>query len=348
MTDAHALHHFTHTPLAELCALAHARRCEFLPGDQASYLVMRIVSYTNVCVADCSYCAFYRRPNHPESYTLSHAQIFAKLDDLRAHGGTLVAMEGGFNPYLRIEHYEKMFRAVRDRYGDALEIYGPTIVEVLFIARVSKISLETALHRLRDSGLRWIPGGGAEILTDEWRKKLSPKKYSVQEYLDGMRVAQRLGFGTTATMVMGFGEGFAARVEHLRHVRDLQDATGGFASFLLWTYQSDHTALGGVRTSNEDYLRSVAVARLYLDNIPVIRASFLTQHASGPLALRAGAHDFDIALEDQVTQQAGTVLETNVARVLDWVRAAGITPVRRDVFPVMRMSDSGGVQGKTE
>lgn len=311
---------------------AHEIRCRHYPESQASYVIMRIVSYTNVCVADCSYCAFYRRPGDPEAYVLSHEEIFAKIDALRAVGGSLVAMEGGFHPKLRIDHYEDLFRAVRKRYSDAIEIYGPTIVEVIFIAKSSRISLEEALVRLRESGLRWIPGGGAEILTDEWRRRLSPKKYSVQEYLEGMELAQRLDFGTTATMVIGFGESWKDRLEHLRHIRDLQDRTGGFSSFLLWTYQPDNTLLGGSRTANEDYLKAVAVSRLFLDNIPVIRASFLTQYDQGPLALKWGAHDFDIPLEDQVTQLAGAKIEENVEKVLDWVRQEGIEPVKRRPF----------------
>lgn len=337
ISDHEALQCFAEAQLPALCAQAHARRCEFFPDGQASYTIMRIVSYTNVCVADCAYCAFYRRPKHPDGYVLSHNAIFAKIDELVHSGGEMVAMEGGFNPYLQVDHYESMFRAVRARYGDAIEIYGPTIVEVLFIARVSKITPADCLRRLRDAGLRWIPGGGAEILTDAWRKRLSPKKYTVAEYLDGMRLAQGLGYGTTATMVIGFGEDAAARVEHLRHIRQLQDETGGFASFLLWTYQSDHTALGGARPSEEDYLRTVALARLYLDNIPVIRASFLTQHTQGPRALCAGAHDFDIALEDQVTQLAGARVEQNVDTVLQWVRDAGITPIKRRPFGIPPM-----------
>ena len=322
----------------ELREKAHEIRCGHCPDGQASYLIMRIVSYTNVCVADCSYCAFYRRPGDPESYILSHEEIFAKIDALRAVGGSLVAMEGGFHPKLRIDHYEDLFRAVRKRYGDAIEIYGPTIVEVIFIARSSRIPLKEALVRLRESGLRWIPGGGAEILTDEWRKKLSPKKYSVREYLEGMELAQSVGFGTTATMVIGFGETWRDRLEHLRHIRDLQDRTGGFSSFLLWTYQPDNTALGGSRTTNDDYLKAVAISRLFLDNIPVIRASFLTQYDQGPLALKWGAHDFDIPLEDQVTQLAGAKIEENVQKVLGWVRGAGIEPVKRKPFTPCRGS----------
>ncbi len=315
---------------ASLRAAAHEVRCRHYPANQASYLVMRIVSYTNVCVADCSYCAFYRRPGDKDAYVLTPEQIFVKLDELIAAGGSLVAMEGGFNPKLEISDYEHFFRSVRERYQDRIEIYGPTIVEVIFTARRSRISLEEALMRLKEAGLRWIPGGGAEILTDAWREKLSPKKYSVKEYLDGMETAQRLGFGTTATMVIGFGETWEDRLEHLRHIRDLQDKTGGFASFLLWTYQPDHTTLAGRRVDNEEYLDAVAVSRLFLDNIPIIRASVLTQHDQGPKALLCGAHDFDIPLEDQVTQLAGAKIERNVDKVLEWVRAVGIEPVKRE------------------
>lgn len=311
---------------------AHEARCQRYPDGKASYVIMRIVSYTNVCVADCSYCAFYRRPNDVEAYVLSNDQIAVKIDELIAAGGSLVAMEGGFNPKLRIDHYENLFRSVRQRYGEAVEIYGPTIVEVIFIAKSSRISLEEALTRLKESGLRWIPGGGAEILTDEWRQKLSPKKYTVKDYIDGMETAQKVGLGTTATMVIGFGETWEDRIEHLERVRELQDKTGGFSSFLLWTYQPDNTVWKGDRVSNEDYLKSVAISRLYLDNIPVIRASFLTQNEKGPEALKWGAHDFDIALEDQVTQLAGAKVERNVENVLGWVKEAGIEAVKRGPF----------------
>lgn len=332
LNEQQALHYFQFTPLVELQAEAHERRTQYLPGNQATYLIMRIVSYTNVCVADCKYCAFYRRPGDKEGYTLSHEQIFEKIDTLLAQGGSLVAMEGGFNPALKIDHYEKLFQAVRKRYGDQIEIYGPTSVEVLFVARNSKIPLSEAYQRLKDSGLRWIPGGGAEILTNEWRRKLSPKKYSVDQYMEAIETAQKIGLGTTATMVIGFGEPYEARVEHLQRIRALQDKTNGFASFLCWTYQSQNTELGGAVTPNEDYLRTIAVARLYLDNIRSIRASFLTQGKQGVAALQSGADDFDIALEDQVTQKAGITIEENMEQVLTWVRNRGITPIKRKPY----------------
>lgn len=328
------IRNYAAAPFDEIAAAAHEVRCQHMPSDQASYVIMRIVSYTNVCVADCKYCAFYRRPGDPEGYTLSNETIFAKIDELVAEGGNLVAMEGGFNPYLKIDHYEQMFRAVRDRYGFDVEIYGPTIVEVQFVAKASRISMEDALKRLWDAGLRWIPGGGAEILTDTWRKKLSPRKYAVSDYIDGMRLAQSLGYGTTATMVIGFGENMDDRIEHLEHVRKLQDETGGFSSFLLWSYQPENTAFAGAGTTNDDYLRTTALARLHLDNIPIIRASILTQGAGAAQALKCGAHDFDIPLEDQVTQQAGVTIERNVDRVLGWVRENGITPINREPLPL--------------
>ena len=329
-----ALQLFYNEPLESLQAMAQEAHAKIHPANEATYLIMRIVSVTNICIADCKYCAFYRRPGHPEGYILSHEEIFKKTDELLAKGGSLVAMEGGFNPELKIDHYENLFRAMRKRYRDSIEIYGPTSVEVLFIARNSKISTEETLTRLQESGLRWIPGGGAEILTQEWRHKLSPKKYSVAQYFETMETAQRLGFGTTATMVIGFGEPFEARVEHLEKMRQHQDKTNGFASFLCWTFQTENTALGGTPTSNEDYLRTIAVARLYLDNIPTLRASLLTQGERGAEALRFGANDFDIALEDQVTQKAGVRLEDNVGQVLTWVQKQGITPVKRKPYAI--------------
>jgi len=332
LSDQDAINLFKNSTLEELCEVASQSKLKHHPKTPASYVIMRIVSLTNVCVADCSYCAFYRHLGDKDAYVLTHDQVFAKVDELIDKGGSMVAMEGGFHPKLKIEHYESLFRAMRARYGDKIEIYGPTIVEAIWIAKSSKLSLEDCLKRLMKAGLRWIPGGGAEILTDEWRKKLSPNKYSVADYIEGMRTAQQLGMGTTATMVIGFGEPIEARVEHLRHVRELQDETNGFASFLLWTYQSQNTSLGGAVTSNDDYLRSVAISRLYLDNIPHIRASVLTQGAGGPEALLYGANDFDIPLEDQVTQLAGAKIESNIDRVLGWVRERGLAPTKRDPF----------------
>ena len=334
ITKSEALKLFENASLESLQKAAHAKRCKIVPDKKATYIIMRILSYTNVCIADCSYCAFYRRPGDPEGYVLSEKEIFQKLDELQAVGGSLAAMEGGFNPTLKLEHYENLVRSIRKRYGDSIEIYGPTAVETLFLARSSKVPLEEALKRLRDAGLRWIPGGGAEILTNEWRRKLSPKKYSVDQYFQVMRTAKELGYGITSTMVIGFGEDFQARVEHLDRVREFQDETNAFKSFLCWTYQSQNTALGGKVTTHEDYLRTLAIARLYLDNIPHIRASFLTQGQGGVTALQYGADDFDVVLEDQVTEKAGVQLEKRVETVLNWVWEAGIEPIGRKPYEV--------------
>ena len=252
ITKSEALDLFQNASLGSLQKAAHTKRCKIVPDKKATYLIMRILSYTNICIADCAYCAFYQRPGDPEGYVLSEKEIFQKLDELQAVGGSLAAMEGGFNPTLKLEHYENLVRSIRKRYGDSIEIYGPTAVETLFLARSSKVPLEEALKRLRDAGLRWIPGGGAEILTNEWRRKLSPKKYSVDQYFQVMRTAKELGYGITSTMVIGFGEDFQARVEHLDRVREFQDEANAFKSFLCWTYQSQNTALGGKVTIHED------------------------------------------------------------------------------------------------
>ncbi len=334
ISSEEALNLFETATLDDLKTKASLAKARFFEPKSATYIVMRIVSYTNICVADCSYCAFYRKPGDTQGYVLTLDQIYEKADALVAQGGTLIAMEGGFNPELKLDHYEKLVRSLRARYGDKIEIYGPTAVELLFIARTSKVSVDEALSRLAKAGLRWIPGGGAEILTNAWRKKLSPKKYSVEQYFEVMRAATRAGFGTTSTMVIGFGENFADRVAHLERVREHQDQTGGFASFLLWTYQSQNTALGGSVTTNEDYLRTLAIARLYLDNIEHVRASFLTQGERGPEALLYGANDFDIVLEDQVTEMAGVNLQKKTETVLNWVKGAGITAVKRPYFAV--------------
>lgn len=342
LTESQALELFENASLDRLQTMAHQRRCQILPEPSATYLIMRIVSITNVCIADCSYCAFYRSPGHQEGYVLTEEEIFKKIDALLQRGGSLIAMEGGFNPNLKIDHYENLFQAIRDRYGEKIEIYGPTAVEVLFIARNSKIPVSEALGRLKNAGLNWIPGGGAEILTPEWRHKLSPKKYSVGQYVETMETAQKLGFGTTATMVIGFGEPYEARVEHLKIIRDLQDQTGGFKSFLPWTYQNQNTKLGGPVTSNEDYLRTVAISRLYLDNIPHLRASILTQGKQGALSLWYGADDFDIPLEDQVTEQAGVTIEENIETVLGWVKSVGLMPVKRKPFREVKNATTDG------
>jgi cyclic dehypoxanthinyl futalosine synthase len=312
----------------ELARLAQIVRGRYHAPHSATYLIMRIINYTNVCVAKCDYCAFYRLPKDPETYLLPREAIFAKIDELIELGGDLVGFNGGFHPGLKIDYYADLFSSIRERYGDRIEFYALTIVEFLYIARVSRIPNAEALRILREAGVRWITGGGAEILTDTFRRRHSPTKYSVKEYLDAQRDILNAGMKTTATMVIGFDESFEERLEHLAAVRNFQDETDGLFSFLCWTYKPYNTILGGKEIESSEYLRHLALCRIYLDNIRHIRASVLTQNANALIGLKYGANDFDVPLEDEVTQKAGAVIE-DVNRVLGYAREAGFEPTYR-------------------
>jgi cyclic dehypoxanthinyl futalosine synthase len=290
---------------------------------------MRIINYTNICVAQCDYCAFYRLPKSPEGYLLTHQAIFDKIDELLSVGGHLIGFNGGFNPKLTIDYYEELFGAIRRKYSDRLEFYALTVVELLYIARVSRIPVKEAVRILRDAGVRWIKGGGAEILADSFRQRHSPQKYTVAEYLDAQRDIIAGGIRTTGTMVIGFDESLEERLEHLEALRQFQDETDALVSFLVWTYKPYHTELGGIEIATTDYLRHLALCRIYLDNIKHIRTSVLTQNANALRGLRYGADDFDIPWEDEVTQSAGAVIEQDVERVLDYARVEGFHPERR-------------------
>jgi cyclic dehypoxanthinyl futalosine synthase len=331
--EARSLHlHASDDDLKRLAGIVRGRYHD--PGA-ATYLVMRIINYTNVCVARCDYCAFYRLPKSPEGYVLPREAIFQKIDELLELGGDLVGFNGGFNPRLKIDYYADLFSAIRQRYGDRLEFYAMTVVEFLYVARVSRISNAEALRILKDAGVRWITGGGAEVLADSFRKRHSPFKYTVKEYLDTQRDILEAGLKTTGTMVIGFDETLEERLEHLESVRRFQDAhrhhSGGLFSFLAWTYKPYNTALGGEEIAPQEYLRHLALCRIYLDNIPHLRASVLTQNANALVGLQYGADDFDIPIEDEVTEMAGATIERDIERVLGYAREAGYTPRYRHV-----------------
>jgi cyclic dehypoxanthinyl futalosine synthase len=315
-------------PDEDLKRLAQIVRGRYHAPDAATYLIMRIVNYTNVCVARCDYCAFYRLPKDPDTYVLPREAVFAKIDELIEAGGDLVGFNGGFHPGLKIDYYADLFSSIRRRYGDRIEFYALTIVEFLYIARVSRIGNAEALRILKEAGVRWITGGGAEILADTFRRRHSPFKYTVREYFDAQRDILSAGLKTTATMVIGFDESLEERLEHLEAARAFQDETGGLFSFLCWTYKPYHTALGGEEISSGEYLRHLALCRIYLDNVRHLRTSVLTQNANALVGLQYGANDFDVPLEDEVTQKAGAVIE-DVERVLGYARNAGYEPVYR-------------------
>jgi cyclic dehypoxanthinyl futalosine synthase len=309
----------------ELMRLAQDARAKWHEPNHATYMVMRIINYTNVCVAQCDYCAFYVLPNQEGGYVLSREDVFAKIDELLEVGGDLVGFNGGFNPRLPLDYYCELFAAVRERYGDRVEFYALTIAEFLYLADHAKLTHAEAAARLRDAGVHWITGGGSEILTEDFRKRHAKFKYTVREYFEAQHAIVAAGLKTTATMVIGFDETLEERLEHLQRTRDFQDETGGLFSFLCWTYKPYGTALAGVEISPQEYRRHIALSRIFLDNIKHVRTSVLTQNEDAFRALDYGADDFDLPIEDEVTQKAGATIELDLEGLLAVPRGLGYT-----------------------
>ena len=324
-----------HASDTQMRDLAMQVRARFHDPAACTYLVMRIVNYTNVCVAQCDYCAFYRLPGQEGGYVLSQDQVFAKLDELLALGGDLAGFNGGFNPHLPLEYYCDLFSAIRDRYGDSLEFYALTIAEFMYLADHANLDYAAAAERFKQAGVRWITGGGSEILTEDFRRRHSKFKYTVAQYFEAQAAIVAAGLKTTATMVIGFDESIAERIEHLDRTRRFQDETGGLASFLCWTFKPYFTPLGaqlgGIEISTSEYLRHLALSRIFLDNVPRIRTSVLTQNERALEGLLYGADDFDLPIEDEVTQKAGATINLNFEKMLQVARDLGFTPTYRHV-----------------
>jgi cyclic dehypoxanthinyl futalosine synthase len=307
----------------ELKRLAGEVRARYHDPNRATYMVMRIVNYTNVCVAQCDYCAFYVLPNQTGGYVLSRDEVFAKIDELLEVGGDLAAFNGGFNPKLPLDFYCDLFAAVRERYGDRVEFYALTIAEFVFLADRADLSYADAAARLREAGVHWITGGGSEILTEDFRARHAKWKYTVADYFDAQRAIVEAGLQTTATMVIGFDETLDERLEHLQRTRDFQDETGGLFSFLCWTYKPYGTAFGGREISPREYWRHIALSRIFLDNVKHIRTSVLTQNEDAFRALDYGADDFDLPIEDEVTEKAGATIDLDLEGLLAIPRRLG-------------------------
>ena len=336
---------FAHPNVAELGLLANAVRRRRHPEAVVTYNVGRNINYTNVCWVKCDFCAFYRPPGSAEGYTLSHDEIFAKIDELVAFGGeesksNEILMQGGLNPRLRLEYYEDLFAQIRERYP-SVQQHCLSATEIIYIAKLSKLSLDETIVRLRNAGLDSIPGAGAEILSDEVRDIIGFRKDRTREWLDVHRLAHQLGMHTTATMMYGHVETIDHRIEHLQHIRDLQDEEGGFTAFISWNFQPDATALGadpgrwsGATATGYDHLRTVAVSRVFLDNIDHFQASWVTQ---GPkiaqVSLHYGIDDFgSTMLEENVVSAAGTshTTEMTMANMQRLIGDAGYTAQRRN------------------
>jgi cyclic dehypoxanthinyl futalosine synthase len=312
-----------HAPDDDLRRLAQSVRARYHEPDHATYMVMRIINYTNVCVAQCDYCAFYVLPNQDGGYVLSREDVFAKIDELLDAGGDLVGFNGGFNPKLPLDYYCDLFASVRERYGDRVEFYALTIAEFVYLADRAGLSFADAAARLRDAGVHWVTGGGSEILTEDFRKRHAKFKYTVADYFEAQKAIVESGLRTTATMVIGFDETLEERLEHLQRTRDFQDETDGLFSFLCWTYKPYGTAFGGREIEPREYWRHIALSRIFLDNVTHVRTSVLTLNEDAFRALDFGADDFDLPIEDEVTQKAGARIELDLDALLDVPRSLG-------------------------
>lgn len=328
--DALALFH--HPNLLELATMANQRRVQRTDPKTVTYIIGRILNYTNVCWVRCKFCAFYRVPNHAEGYLLSDEEILAKVGDTVEKGGVEILFQGGLNPKLKIDYYESIFTKIKVTYPDVI-LHALSPAEIIYIAHISKLRLSECLNRLRESGLHSIPGAGGEILVDRVRKIIAPYKDTTDEWLECMREAAALGIRSTASMMFGHVETLEDRVEHLGRIRDLQDECNPFRAFITWNFQPEETNLPIERkASGFDYLRTVAVSRIFLDNIDNLQVSILTQ---GPkiaqTALGYGANDFgSVMIEENVVSAAGNKFILNADEFERLISSAGYVPRRRN------------------
>ena len=312
------------------------RRARF--GNCTTFIVDRNINYTNICRNECSFCAFYRRADAADAYLLSYEEILDKARETVEAGGTQLMIQGGLHPELGLDYYEEMLRRLKREFP-MLTIHSFTATEILYFAEKAGLSVEETLRRLQAAGLDSLPGGGAEILVDRIRKRIAPKKIMTADWLRIMKTAHTIGMESTATMVIGFGETMADRIEHMEKIRRLQDETGGFRAFITWTFQPGHTELGGEKASSWDYLTTLALTRLYLDNIAHIQGSWVTQgERIGQLTLGFGADDLgSVMLEENVVKAAGTRYEMSIQKMVRLIQGAGREAAQRDTeYRVLR------------
>lgn len=317
-----------------LGAAADEVRRRRYPENYGTFLIDRNINYTNVCVTRCHFCAFHRDEDHSEAYSLSLEEVLSRVKEAVGQGATQIMLQGGHHPRLGIEHFEGMFATIKERFpGVALHSLSPS--EVIHISRVSRLSIAETLRRLREAGLDSLPGGGAEILVDRVRRAVGRSHPTTREWLGVMEEAHRQGMRTTATMMLGSVETLEDRIEHLEAIRSLQDRAGpnaGFRAFIPWKYQPVNTRLGGQMTSSFDYLRTLAISRLFLDNVDHIQGGWLTPGKDvGQVSLSFGADDFgSIMLEENVVRAAGVSRQITRGEMIRLIRAADRIPAQRD------------------
>jgi cyclic dehypoxanthinyl futalosine synthase len=332
ITAEEALFLFHHNNPLELAALANFRRQQRTDPKVVTYIVGRILNYTNVCWVRCKFCAFYRTPGHEEGYLHSDEDILAKVKDTVDKGGVEILFQGGLNPKLKIEYFEHIFSLIKREYPDVI-LHALSPAEIIYIAHISKITLEECLTRLKASGLHSIPGAGGEILVDRVRKIIAPYKDTTDEWLSCMRAASAMGIRSTASMMFGHVETLEDRVEHLGRIRDLQDECQPFRAFVTWSFQPEDTMLQiPAKSTAADYLRTLAVSRIFLDNFDNIQLSILTQ---GPkiaqMGLGYGANDFgSVMIEENVVSAAGNKFILNATEFERLIKDAGYEAKRRN------------------
>jgi cyclic dehypoxanthinyl futalosine synthase len=323
---------YTEASLMDLGQAADARRRGLHPNNVVTYIIDRNVNYTNACITACRFCNFYRPLGHPDVYCLSRDELTRKLEETVAQGGVQVLLQGGVNPGLSLAYYEDLFRFIKANFP--LAIHGLSPEEIRFLATWEGISIQAVLERLANAGLDSLPGGGAEILDDEIRRRISPNKCSTDVWIEVMRTAHHLGLRSTGTLVFGFGEQPRQLLGHLNRLRTLQDETAGFTAFISWSYQAEGTHLPLLDdTSATRYLRVLSLSRLYLDVIPNMQVSWVTMGPHvGQIGLRFGANDFGSAMiEENVVAQAGAIFKLSSAEIEYLIRAAGFFPRRRNM-----------------
>jgi len=319
--------------LHELGAAAHARRMALHPGNTVTYVIDTTINYTNVCNVHCTFCAFFRPEKHKEGYTMSHDQVLERVKFAADQGATQIMIQGGVNPELGLPWFEELFARVVVEYPK-VDVHSLSVSEVLGLSKVEEMPVPDVLKRLKAAGMKSLPGAGAEILVERVRKRISARKVQPQAWLDVMRQAQLLGMPTTATMMFGSVETDDERIEHMLVMRDLQDETHGFTAFIPWYYVPHKTPLRGKEATGLEYLRVLAVSRLFLDNFPHLQASWLTPGLKlGQLALFYGCDDMGgTILEEQVVHDAGSTNEATRKDLENLIVTAGFQPVIRDTY----------------
>jgi len=331
VTTAETLQLYRELTLPELGALADAVRRRKHPDSRVTYIIDRNINYTNVCDVYCTFCAFMREEKDDDSYVLSKEQIGAKIKELVEIGGVQILMQGGHHPKLGIEYYLELLQYIRQQFPQ-VNIHGFSPPEFNHFADVFKMPVEEVIRRFKEAGLGSIPGGGGEILVDKVRKRIAPLKCSGAEWLHVMEVAHGLGLNSSATMMFGHVETVEDRIEHLRMLREVQDRTHGFTAFICWTFQNENTRLRVPSAGAHEYLRTQALARIFLDNFDNVQSSWVTQGPQiGQVALQYGANDFgSVMMEENVVSQAGATFRINEDTMRRLITELGYEPHRRN------------------